>query len=71
MNNPEIDIQEIDVIMETIGTDAEHVIAILQAIQKRYHYVPQPALERICEITDVTPSAITGTETRLAIRRTA
>ena len=39
------------------------VIPILQAIQEHYRYLPQEALERVCELTEITPAAITGVST--------
>ena len=36
---------------------------ILQAIQDRYRYLPQEALQRVCELTEISPAAITGVST--------
>ncbi|UCD28502.1 MAG: NAD(P)H-dependent oxidoreductase subunit E, partial [Planctomycetota bacterium] len=36
------------------------VIPILQSIQSHYHYLPDSALIRICDLTDITPGQITG-----------
>ncbi len=67
MNNskPEEQIitSEVDQIVEKIGTSAGDVIPILHAIQKKYNYLPESVLRRVCEITDVTPAAITGIST--------
>jgi NADH:ubiquinone oxidoreductase subunit F (NADH-binding)/NADH:ubiquinone oxidoreductase subunit E/Pyruvate/2-oxoacid:ferredoxin oxidoreductase delta subunit len=46
-----------------IGTTPGHVIPLLHALQEEFNYLPEPALRRICEITDITPSAITGVST--------
>jgi len=46
-----------------LGGRPEAVIPILQAIQTQYRYLPAEALERICEITDITPASITGVST--------
>jgi NADH:ubiquinone oxidoreductase subunit F (NADH-binding)/NADH:ubiquinone oxidoreductase subunit E len=51
---------DIDRIVEQAGTGAEAVIPILHAIQNKYKYLPKEALERVCQTTDVTPSAISG-----------
>ena len=53
----------IDRIVERIGRDAKSVIPILQAIQEEYNYLPESALRRVCEITEITPAAITGVST--------
>jgi NADH-quinone oxidoreductase subunit F len=54
---------EIDQIIARTGTGAEAVVPVLHAIQEKYHYLPVSALERICEITDITPAAISGVAT--------
>lgn len=53
----------IDQIVAEIGTSASSVIPILHAIQKKYNYLPESALRRVCEITDITPAAIIGVST--------
>ena len=59
----EPDIQFVDRIVEEIGRGSEAVIPILQAIQDECRYLPEQALRRVCEITDITPAAITGVST--------
>lgn len=56
----EIDISQVDAIVAGIGRGPESMISILQALQAHYRYLPQPALRRVCEITDLTPAAVTG-----------
>lgn len=58
--NSELDILEVDRIVEGIGRDEASVIPILQEVQKTFKYLPQDALERICEISDITPAQIEG-----------
>ncbi|HEG44203.1 MAG TPA: 4Fe-4S dicluster domain-containing protein [Phycisphaerales bacterium] len=58
-----IDLTIIDRLVESIGTDAENVLEILQAIQSRFSYLPQESLERVCEITEITPASIAGIST--------
>jgi NADH:ubiquinone oxidoreductase subunit F (NADH-binding)/NADH:ubiquinone oxidoreductase subunit E len=53
----------IDQIVEKIGTKAGDVIPILHAIQKKFNYLPESALWRVCEITDITPASIMGVST--------
>ncbi len=59
----EIDVRHVDEIVGRIGCDDAAVIAILQAIQDKWRYLPKAALERVCEITDITPAALTGVST--------
>ncbi len=51
---------EIERIVDSVGSDAGKVIPILHAVQRRFHYLPEAALRRICEITDITPADISG-----------
>jgi NADH:ubiquinone oxidoreductase subunit E len=54
---------EIDRIVAETGTGPGDVIPLLHAVQKKFNYLPEPALRRICEMTDITPAAITGIST--------
>ncbi len=54
------DVEFIDRIVDEMGKGEESVIPILQAIQNRYRYLPEPIIKRVCEITDITPSQIIG-----------
>jgi len=56
----EIDIKAIDGIVKEVGTSQRSVIPILQAIQEQYNYLPDEALKRVCEISDITPASIVG-----------
>ncbi len=58
-----IDLVEIDELVARIGRQPDDLIPILQAIQERYRWLPAPALERLPEITDITPAAVTGVST--------
>ena len=53
----------IDQIIEETGRGADAVIPILHAVQNKYKYLPQTALERICDKTEITPAAIFGVST--------
>jgi len=57
-NYMSINLTEIDQIVEDIGRSTADVIPILHAIQKKYKYLPEEALFRVCEISDITPAAI-------------
>jgi len=54
---------EIDGIVAEIGASHGDVIPILHALQKKFNYLSEYALRRICEITEITPAAITGIST--------
>ena len=56
-------IRIVDSIVEEKGSSIRAVIPILQAIQNHYNYLPQEALQRVCETTDITPSRIYGIST--------
>jgi NADH:ubiquinone oxidoreductase subunit F (NADH-binding)/NADH:ubiquinone oxidoreductase subunit E/Pyruvate/2-oxoacid:ferredoxin oxidoreductase delta subunit len=61
MTKDEINI--VDRLVANIGTTPDKVIPILQAIQKEYNYLPEDALKRVCEITEITPASIHGIST--------
>jgi NADH-quinone oxidoreductase subunit F len=56
-------IEIVDKIVGDKGKAVDSVIPILQAIQNKFNYLPQDALKRVCEITEITPSQITGIST--------
>jgi NADH-quinone oxidoreductase subunit F len=43
-----------------MGRRPDALIPILQALQDHYGYLPEDALRRVCETSDITPAAITG-----------
>ncbi|MCY3024253.1 MAG: NAD(P)H-dependent oxidoreductase subunit E [Planctomycetota bacterium] len=53
-DNAPVDLKAVDDIVQRIGTRREHTIAILQALQQHYRYLPPEALRRVCEITGIT-----------------
>jgi len=53
----------VDQIVGKIGIKAGDVITILHAVQKKFNYLPESALRRVCEITEITPASITGVST--------
>jgi NADH:ubiquinone oxidoreductase subunit E len=56
-----IDYLELDkIIDEDFGNDKENLIMILQAIQKRYNYIPQPTLTYLAEKINVPYSRLYG-----------
>lgn len=58
---PEIDLAFVDELIDKEGRGVEAAIPILQAIQAHYRYLPDEALRRVCEKTEITPSQIAGT----------
>ena len=58
MNN--LDLKKTDEIIASTGKASDKVLPILQALQKTYGYLPQSALELVCEKTEITPAAIIG-----------
>ena len=60
---PDIDLTFVDQTVARYGTRSDAVIPILQAIQAQYRYLPQEALKRVCDLTEITPAAITGVAT--------
>ena len=63
MSEPDLDLEFVDAAVERIGRGADATIPILQAIQNHYRYVPEEALRRVCEITDIDPANIVGVAT--------
>jgi NADH:ubiquinone oxidoreductase subunit F (NADH-binding)/NADH:ubiquinone oxidoreductase subunit E/Pyruvate/2-oxoacid:ferredoxin oxidoreductase delta subunit len=56
----EIDLREVDGIVNDLGREPRAVIPILQAIQGKYNYLPEDALRRVCEISEITAGQIVG-----------
>ena len=59
----ELDLTFVDQAVDKLGTGAENVLEILQAVQGHFGYLPQEALERVCRITEITPASIAGVST--------
>lgn len=57
------DLQIVDEAVSEFGRDASAVIPILQRLQQHFRYLPEAALRRVCELTDITPAAIAGVST--------
>jgi NADH:ubiquinone oxidoreductase subunit E len=56
-----IDLSFVDDAVARLGRTREAAIPLLQAIQTHYRYLPDEALRRVCEVTDITPAQIAGT----------
>jgi len=59
----EVDLTFVKVAIDRIGTDKEKVLEVLQELQRHYGYLPEEALERVCELTEITPASIAGVST--------
>jgi len=59
----DLDLTFVDEAIEKIGTGQEKVLEILQAVQGHYHYLPNESLQRVCELTEITPASISGVST--------
>ncbi len=53
----------VDRIIAEKGKSVNRIIPVLQAIQLEFNYLPAEALERVCEITEITPSRIYSVST--------
>lgn len=58
-----IDLGIVDKAVAECGRSPAAVIPILQKLQEHYRYLPEAALRRVCEITDITPASISGVST--------
>ena len=56
----EIDLAEVDEIVRATGTEAEHLVPILQAIQGRFRYLPPEAMARLGKLTGMSLARIAG-----------
>jgi NADH-quinone oxidoreductase subunit F len=56
-------INRVDSLILSAGSTADRVIPLLQAIQKEFNYLPEDALKRVYQTTQITPSAIHGIAT--------
>ena len=59
----DLDLSCVDEIVERLGRGEQAVIGILLAIQEEYRYLPEEALRRVCEISDIHPATVTGVAT--------
>src|SRR5271157_4634621 len=53
----------VDSIVDDQGRTEDKVIPILQAIQKNFNYLPEEAIRRVCETTEIKISNIYGIST--------
>jgi NADH-quinone oxidoreductase subunit F len=55
-----LDLTFVDETVVRLGRSPDTVIPILQALQDHYGYLPEAALRKVCDSTQVTPASITG-----------
>ena len=58
---PPLDLAFVDQLVAREGRGKEAAIILLQAIQSHYRYLPDEALHRLCELTEITPAEVAGT----------
>ncbi|MGA2577471.1 MAG: NAD(P)H-dependent oxidoreductase subunit E [Bryobacteraceae bacterium] len=58
---PHLDLGFIDDLVASQGRSKENAIAFLQAVQKHYRYLPDEAIQRLSELTEITPAQFAGT----------
>ena len=58
-----LDLDFVDRTVHELGGNPEMVIPILQRLQGHYRYLPEEALKRVCQLTQITPAAVTGVST--------
>ena len=58
-----IDLAFVEEVIEREGRGKNAAIPVLRAIQTHYGYLPDEALQKVCEETEITPAQIAGTST--------
>jgi len=56
----DLDLHFVEETVARIGTSRQGLIPILQALQDEYGWLPEEALRRVTELTEIPPAAITG-----------
>ena len=59
----QLDLTFVEETVQRVGAGKERVLELLQAIQGHYGYLPEEALRRVCELTEITPASIAGVST--------
>ena len=60
MQGTTVDFSELERSLRETGAGRSQVIRILQQVQEEYRYLPEEALRRVCELTEITPAQIVG-----------
>ncbi|HET6429588.1 MAG TPA: NADH-quinone oxidoreductase subunit NuoE [Phycisphaerae bacterium] len=58
-----LDLAFVAELIDRLGRGRENLIRILQQLQEHYGYLPQAALRRVCELSEITPAEIAGVAT--------
>ncbi len=58
-----VDTSIVDQLVHELGPAREALIPILNALQDHFRYLPEAALRRLCEVTEITPADVTGVST--------
>ena len=59
----EIDLAGVDAVLDVVGREPRHLVAILRGVQDRYNYLPEAALRRVVEGTQISPASVAGVST--------
>ncbi|MGE5531213.1 MAG: NAD(P)H-dependent oxidoreductase subunit E, partial [Bacteroidota bacterium] len=60
---PALDLSIVETLVNEHGREPQALIPILHGLQKHYNYLPQAALQRVCELTEITPEQMSGVAT--------
>lgn len=55
-----VDLKFVDETVARAGRGPDAAIPVLQALQDYYGYLPEEALRRVCETTQITPAGLSG-----------
>jgi NADH:ubiquinone oxidoreductase subunit F (NADH-binding)/NADH:ubiquinone oxidoreductase subunit E/Pyruvate/2-oxoacid:ferredoxin oxidoreductase delta subunit len=58
-----LDLTFVDETIARMGRKPDAVIPILQAMQEHYGYLPEEAMRRVCDQTEITPASLVGVST--------
>jgi NADH-quinone oxidoreductase subunit F len=63
MDEGSVDLTVVDRVVAEVGRSPDATIPILQALQAEYRWLPEAALRRVCELTEITPANLVGVAT--------
>ena len=55
-----VELGEIDAILQNTGTRRDSILPVLQAIQARYRFLPDAALRRVSQVSQISPAQLAG-----------
>ncbi len=59
----ELDLDYVDEVVGRLGGGHDQALPILQELQSHYRYLPEPALERVCQLTEIDAATLAGVST--------